>query len=266
MSTLRLAIAGCTGRTGSTIVRLAAGDPAFQIVAALTATDDPYLGHDAGTAAGLKPIGLPISDALSGPCDVLVEFTTPSGTAHWARWCGATGVPLVSGTTGLSAEDQSALHDAARRVPVLWSANMSLGANLLLQLVSQVAGKLGEDWDVEIAETHHRHKADAPSGTAKALLAEVARARGRKPAEIAAFGRSGQCGPRAAGQVGVHAIRMGEVVGEHVVAFASANETLTLCHQASSRDAFAAGALTAARWIVNKAAGYYGMRDVLAGG
>lgn len=266
MSPVRLAIAGCTGRTGATVLRLAASDPAFQVVAAVTVDSDPQLGQDAGPAAGVKPLGLPISNAISGGCDVLVEFTTLAGVAHWARWCGAAGVPLVSGTTGLNEEAKAALQQAAGRVPVLWSANMSIGVNLLLGLVAQVAAKLGETWDVEITETHHRHKVDAPSGTAKALLAEIARARGRKPEDIASYGRCGQCGPRAAGQVGVHALRMGEVVGEHEVSFASANETLTLRHGASSRDAFAAGALAAARWIVGKPAGCYTMRDVLASG
>jgi 4-hydroxy-tetrahydrodipicolinate reductase len=265
MSAVRLAIAGCTGRTGATVLRLAARDRAFQVVAALTVAGDPQLGQDAGPAAGLKPLGLMISDAISATCDVLVEFTTPPGAAHWARWCGAAGVPLVSGTTGLGDEVKAALQHAAERVPVLWSANMSIGVNLLLGLVAQVAARLGEAWDVEITETHHRHKVDAPSGTAKMLLAEIARVRGHAAEEIASYGRHGQCGPRAAGQVGVHAIRMGEVVGEHEVSFASANETLTLRHRASSRDAFAAGALAAARWIIGKPAGYYTMGDVLSG-
>jgi 4-hydroxy-tetrahydrodipicolinate reductase len=264
MNPVRLAIAGCTGRTGATVLRLAACDPAFQVVAAVTVAGDPQLGQDAGAAAGVKPLGLTICDTISAACDVLVEFTTAAGAARWARWCGAAGVPLVSGTTGLGEEATSALQEAARRVPVLWSANMSVGVNLLLGLVAQVAERLGQAWDVEITETHHRHKVDAPSGTAKALLAEIARVRGQSAEQIASYGRSGQCGPRPAGQVGVHALRMGEVVGEHEIAFASANETLTFSHRASSRDAFAAGALTAARWIIGRPAGYYTMRDVLA--
>jgi 4-hydroxy-tetrahydrodipicolinate reductase len=263
MNPIRLAIAGCTGRTGATVVRRAAAEPAFALTAALAHPDDPYLGQDAGGGAGMGTLGLPITSECAVHCDVLVEFTTPTGCQQWASWCAAQGVALVSGTTGLQQPEHAALRQAALAVPVVWSPNMSVGVNLLLALVAEVAGRLGEDWDVEITETHHRHKVDAPSGTAKALLESICAARGADPAQAAVFGRAGSCAPRP-GQIGVHARRMGEIVGEHEVTFASAAEALTLQHRAFSRDTFAAGALRAARWAVGQRPGLYTMGDVLA--
>lgn len=264
MTPIRLAVAGCTGRTGAAVVRLAAADPAFELVAALTRPDDPRLGEDAGRAAGVDPVGVVVTAACATRCDVLIEFTVPAACRSWAQWCAAQGVALVSGTTGLADHDQAALRAAAEQVPVVWAPNMSVGVNLLLELVEKISGCLSPAWDVEICETHHRHKRDAPSGTAEALLAAVCAARGQRPDEVAVYGRRGECGPRPAGQIGVHALRLGENVGEHTVTFASADEALTLRHQAFSRDAFAAGALRAARWLTGRAAGLYTMHDVLA--
>lgn len=263
MSPLRVAICGCTGRMGQALLRLAAGDPAWQVVAAISVPGDPRLGQDAGRVAGLEPLGVPVSAAVTAPCDVVIEFTTPAGCRAWCEWCAAAGVPLVSGTTGLDASQQAALGAAAARVPVVWSPNMSIGVNVLLELVAELAGRLGEEWDVEICEVHHRRKVDAPSGTARALLEAVCAARGRAPDDAAAHGRAGACGPRPAGQVGVHAVRMGAIVGEHRVHFASEHEALLLEHRALARDAFAAGALRAARWLHGRPAGLYSMRDVL---
>jgi 4-hydroxy-tetrahydrodipicolinate reductase len=271
---VRLAVAGCTGRTGSAVLRLAAADPAFKIVAALTGADDSRLGQDAGPTVGLDPLGIRISAAFptsantqtpsAAPAsDVLIEFSTPAACRQWAEWCAAHGVALVSGTTGLGEHEHAALEAAAQRVTVVQAPNMSVGVNLLLRLVAEAARVLGPEWDVEIAETHHRHKVDAPSGTAKALLAAIAEARGAAPNELAVPGRMGQCGPRRTGDVGVHALRMGEVVGDHEVHFAAAGEIVTLSHRALSRETFAAGALRAARWVIGQAPGLYGMRDVL---
>ncbi|MGD8452500.1 MAG: 4-hydroxy-tetrahydrodipicolinate reductase [Phycisphaerae bacterium] len=265
MNPLRLAIAGCTGRTGSAVLRLAAADPAFDVVAGLAHADDPRLGEDLGQLAGCAAMGRVVQAQCDVPCDALIEFTTPASCAQWAAWCGAKGVALVSGTTGLEPPHRSALESAAKRVPVLWAPNMSLGVNLLLELVARCAARLDENWDVEITELHHRHKVDAPSGTAKALLDAVCQARGTTPAEATVSGRSGQCGPRRSGEIGVHALRAGEIVGEHVVRFASAAESLILEHRAHSRDTFAAGALFAARWLIGRPPGLYAMRDVLGG-
>jgi 4-hydroxy-tetrahydrodipicolinate reductase len=263
MTPIRLAIAGCTGRTGATILRLAATDPRFTIVAALSRPDDPQLGGDAGQAVGQSALGLPISADCRQPCDVLIEFTLPDGCRQWADWCAAHGVALVSGTTGLTEPHHAALRHAALRVPVLWAPNMSIGVNLLLKLVKQAAAQL-HDWDIEICETHHRHKVDAPSGTANALLQAICQARGSDPDQTVVHGRHGQCGPRRPGEIGIHALRMGEHIGHHDVTFASSSESLRLAHEAHSRETFASGALHAARWIAGRTPGLYAMADVLA--
>jgi 4-hydroxy-tetrahydrodipicolinate reductase len=252
---------------GRVLVRLAAADPAIRLVAAVTIPEDEAIGHDAGGPAGcVKPTGVRIVDHLSAECDVLVEFTNPAGCEAWTRYCGQHRVALVSGTTGIGQAQRAALRSAAEAAPVLWSANMSVGVNLLLHVAADVAARLGEGWDVEITEAHHRHKADAPSGTAKLLLESICRAQGRDPGTTAVHGRAGTPGPRKPGEIGVHALRMGEIVGDHEVCFASSGETISLAHRALSRDTFAAGALRAARWIIGRPPGLYSMQDVLFGG
>ncbi len=260
---LRLAVAGATGRMGQMLIRLGAADPHVQLVGAATIPGDTHLGQDAGRIAGIGALGLPITVELAGTPDCVVEFTSPAGTVYWARWCGQHGVALVSGTTGLSKEHHRALHEAAARVPIVWSPNMSTGVNVMLAVVQDLAARLGESWDIEIIETHHRRKVDAPSGTAQALLAAAAAARQKRPDDVAIYGRSGEMGPRPGGQIGVHAIRMGAIIGEHAVHFTSDTESLTLAHRAFSREAFAAGALRAAYWLAGRAPGLYSMHDVL---
>lgn len=264
MIPVRLVIAGCCGRMGQALVRLAAEDPGFQVVAAVTLPNDPMLGEDIGVLAGVHKLEVPVTADCDTPGDVVIEFTLPPGCRAWATWCADHGVALVSGTTGLSGSSQAALGAAAERVPVVWAPNMSVGVNLLLKLVSDAAARLDETWDVEICETHHRQKADAPSGTARALFEAVCAARGLDPLEAATYGRHGQCGPRPSGEIGIHALRLGSNIGEHEVRFAAAGEALELCHRAQSRDIFARGALRAARWIVGRPPGLYRMRDVLA--
>jgi 4-hydroxy-tetrahydrodipicolinate reductase len=264
MTPLRLAVAGCTGRMGKALLHLAGAEADLRVVAALTIGDDPAVGRDAGLVAGLDKLGVCITARCEVACDVMIEFTLPSGCRAWASWCADKRVPLVSGTTGLGEAETAALQAAAQRVPVVWASNMSVGIGLLLRLVADVARQLDEGWDVEICETHHKHKVDAPSGTARALYQAVCAARGQDPLEAATYGRYGRCGPRLAGEIGIHAVRLGDHIGEHEVHFAAAGETLTLRHRAQSRDIFAAGALRAARWIVGREPGLYEMRDVLA--
>ena len=263
MTPLRLAIAGCTGRMGQALVRLAAADPAMQLVAAATLAGDPRCGQDAGRVAGLEPLNLPIVSEIAAPCDVLVEFTLPAGCDAWTRWCADHGVALVSGTTGLSPAQHGTLRTAAERIPIVWAPNMSTGISVLLAVAEQLAAKLDLAWDVEICEVHHRRKVDAPSGTARALLEAVCRGRGQSPDATTVHGRVGDCGPRPVGQIGVHAIRMGAIVGEHEVHFTTEQESIALRHRAFSRDTFAAGALRAVRWLHGRPAGLYTMRDVL---
>lgn len=262
MTPIRIAVAGCTGRMGRAIVRLAAADAAVRVVAAVTIESDANLGQDAGVAAGVDPLGVSITSTVVAPADVLIEFTSPAGCAQWARWCVAQRLPLVSGTTGLDPSQHEELRRAAQSVGVLWSTNMSIGVNVLSTLVRQAAQTLGS-WDVEIVEAHHNQKADAPSGTARTLVEAICTARGVRAEDVVRPGRSGAAGPRPSGEIGVHAVRMGGVIGDHDVHFASSGEIITLRHHAASRDIFAAGALRAAKWIVGKPVGLYHMRDAL---
>lgn len=263
MKPVRIAVAGCCGRMGRAIVRLAAQSRQFEIAGAFAGSQDANQGNDAGTVAGVGAVGVPVSTRRDVNADVLIEFTNPKSAKDYAAWCAEHSVALVSGTTGLSEDVRQAHRTAAQRVPVVWSPNMSVGVNVLLTLVKQVAGALGQDWDVEISETHHRHKADAPSGTARALLESVCAGRHDDPRQVAVFGREGIGGGRNPGQIGVHALRMGEVVGDHDVHFAAPTEILTLSHRAQSRDTFAVGSLRAAEWIKGRTAGLYSMDDVL---
>ncbi|MBK9120891.1 MAG: 4-hydroxy-tetrahydrodipicolinate reductase [Phycisphaerales bacterium] len=259
---VRVGIVGCTGQMGQTLIRLLAEEKELRLASAVTMPGDPHLGADAGLRAGVGAVGVAISTELS-EVDVAIEFTLPAGCMHWVAACATRGIALVSGTTGLGPAEQATLAEAARRIPIVWAPNMSVGVNLLLALVEDVAARLGDAWDVEIIEAHHRRKVDAPSGTADALLRAVAAGRQRDAAEISVFGRRGHVGPRPAGEVGVHAVRLGSIVGAHDVHFASEEEVVTLSHQALSRAAFARGALRAARWIGGRPPGLYSMRAVL---
>lgn len=264
MSKTRVVIVGATGRMGRALVRLAGEDAQLQVVGAIGIAGDALIGADAGSVAGVRALDVPITVDCPTECDVLVDFTSPAGAVHWATWAAEKGLPIVSGSTGLEASHHDGLRAAARKSAVLWSPNMSVGVNMLLRLVREAAQLLDADWDIEISESHHRLKADAPSGTAKALLEAACEGRSVDPGAVALFGREGIVGARKRGEIGVHALRMGGIVGEHDVHFATPQEHITLSHRAESRDVFAAGALRAARWIVGKPAGLYQMRDVLA--
>jgi 4-hydroxy-tetrahydrodipicolinate reductase len=264
MNKMRVVVIGAAGRMGRAIVRLAASDPAFQVAAAVGLSGDATLGEDAGVLAGVGNLGVPVRETCDVPIDLAIDFSSPTGLAASAKWCAAKRVGLVSGTTGLDEADKAVLREAARATAVLWAPNMSVGVNVLLMLVNDAAAALGAGWDCEIVEVHHNRKADAPSGTAKALLESVCAARGVAPDSVVRHGREGVIGSRPAGEIGMHALRMGGVVGDHDVHFSTAGEIVTLRHHAESRDVFAAGALRAARWLAGRPAGLYTMRDVLA--
>lgn len=260
---IRLAVAGAAGRMGSRIIALAQSDPRVEVVAALEAAGHSREGHDVAAIVG-APVSPPltIQNCTDTTFDVLIDFTVPAGTAHWLERCTAAGRAIVIGTTGHTPQQEAAIAAAAARIPVLHASNMSPGVNLLFALVERVAAALREGYDIEIVETHHREKRDAPSGTAKSLRDVILRASGRSEADVV-YGRSGEPGKRPANQVGIHALRLGSVVGEHEVHFGSLEETLVLKHTAHTRDIFARGALTAAIWLHGKPAGKYDMRDVL---
>lgn len=261
---VRLAVAGAAGRMGSRIIALAQADERFEVVCALEAAGHPKIAKDAGELAGLGPIGLKLQDRLANDFEVLIDFTLPAGTMHWLTVCLAYKRPIVIGTTGHSAEQLVDIEKASARIPVLQASNMSVGVNLMFKLAGQMAAALGDDYDVEIIESHHRFKVDAPSGTALTLRDEIVRATGRDVERDVIYGRQGHTGQRPPRQIGMHALRVGDTVGEHEVHFGALGETLTIKHSAHTRDTFVKGALRAAEWLTRKPAGYYDMNDVLA--
>jgi 4-hydroxy-tetrahydrodipicolinate reductase len=265
---MRLAIVGASGRMGRALVRLAHAE-GIEVACAVAATE---IGRDVGELAGVGPIGTAVVDGLAAlehaRVDVIVDFSVPAITLALAPIAAATNSAIVSGTTGLSDEARQALARAADRVPVLWEPNMSVGVHVLSQLVAQAVTALA-DWDIEIVETHHRAKVDAPSGTALRLAEVAQRARaealGLPSAESTRLvhGRQGKPGPRGTDEIGMHAIRGGDIIGDHAVQLFGGAERIELAHRATSRDVFAHGALRAARWIARKPAGTYALRDIL---
>jgi len=257
---IRIALAGAAGRMGRCVLELAAHDPRFEVAAAI----------DLGTQ---QPVPV---------CDALIDFTDSAGTMQWLEVCEARRVPMVIGATGHDEAQISRIAQVARNIPIVKAVNFSVGMQVVLNVLGRIANELGNEYDVEIVETHHRHKIDAPSGTANAMVEQIVAARpirtrsasdgpGVDPLACARgsdtipvlFGRHGQVGERPKGQIGVHAVRMGEIVGQHEIHFSGPGETITIRHAAHSRETFAAGALRAAAWIIGKPPGMYSMRNVL---
>ena len=268
--TRKVLIVGAGGRMGLAMARLIAqrAVPGLELVAAVDRAGAPLLGQDAGVAAGVPALGVvlgaDLAAALAARPDVAVDFSSPAATAATAAQVAAAGVPWVVGTTGLGAAEQAAVAQAARKIPVVLSANMSLGVNLLYALVAQAARTLaGLRYDCEIIERHHRRKKDAPSGTALYLGEAAAQGFGWNLKDVAVDGRTGIPGERPEKEIGFHAVRGGDVVGDHAVLFAADGECLELSHRATSRDTLALGALRAAAWLPGHAPALYGMRDVL---
>lgn len=257
---MRFAIVGANGRMGRAIIRLAT-EEGSTLVCAVGADE---VGRDAGDLAGVGPLGVRITESLAAVeharADVVIDFSVPAATLALAPLAAAARSALVSGTTGLDATARAALDRAASATAVLWEPNMSLGVHVLSQLVARAVAALAE-WDVEIVETHHRRKVDAPSGTAL-RLAEVVKG-ARLGSSRYVHGREGIPGARGADEIGIHAIRGGDAAGDHVVHLLGPGERIEIAHRAASRDIFAQGALRAARWIVGRAPGRYGLRDVL---
>lgn len=259
---MRLALFGATGRMGLTVARLAhaAGD---RLVGAVAAADDPNLGRDIGELAGLGTLGVAVgADAASGllGAEVVIDFSTARAVSGLLGVAARQKVAVVSGTTNLDAAAKAALEKAAESVPVLWAPNMSLGVQVLAELVTQAVRRLGADYDVEIVEIHHKKKVDSPSGTAKRLAEAAKQARGGLN-EI--HGRDGDVGARPADEIGVFGVRGGDVVGDHTVYLLGPGERIELSHRATSRELFAHGALRAARFLAGKPAKLYTVADVL---
>jgi len=256
---IRLGVIGATGRTGRCVVEMAMHDDRFELVAALTKPGCQTIG----STLRVGDRSIVVAERLGVEVDVLIDFAVAAGTMAWLEVCHKRGIPMVTGATGHDEQQLARIEEVARSIPVLKASNFSLGIQALLGIVGPLAKALGESYDIELVESHHKRKVDAPSGTALTLVEEIARATGRSKDEDVVFGRHGHTGERPPGQVGVHAVRMGDGIGWHEVHFAGPGETVTVRHNVHSRDTFAAGALKAAAWIVGKPPGLYTMRDVL---
>ena len=276
---IHLAIAGATGRMGRTLLEIAARYDRFGVSAALVLADDPavdspvQLGgtnlvyRDRLDLEGRVPGGQPV-------CDVLIDFTVAAATMGWLDICERWRIPMVIGATGHSEQQVARIQEAAHTTPIVMAGNFSAGIHAILSALDQIIRELGEAYDIEVVETHHRNKIDAPSGTALMLVKEIRAARRRSASgELSKsrtdddgrviFGRQGEVGVRSRSEIAVHAVRMGDTVGKHEVHISGSGETVTLSHTAHSRDTFAAGALRAAEWLVAQEAGFYTMRDVM---
>jgi 4-hydroxy-tetrahydrodipicolinate reductase len=262
---IRVVVAGAAGRMGGHIIRSVHAE-ADMALAGATERPGLHTGDDAGTLAALPALGVKVSGDLRealAAADVLIDFTAFEASAANAEVAAERGVPVVIGSTGFTPEARARVEAAARRVPVVLSPNMSVGVNALFALVRRAARILGDAYDVEVVEMHHKKKKDAPSGTAVKLAEVAAEALARDAARDLRFSRHGMIGERPPREIGVQTLRGGDVVGEHTVYFAGEGERLELTHRATSRDQFARGAVRAARWIVGKPPGLYDMADVL---
>jgi 4-hydroxy-tetrahydrodipicolinate reductase len=261
-------IAGAGGRMGRTLLALASRDSALRVVGAFEAPGHPGIGSDAGALAGVGALGVAVSDRAAGslrPGTVLVDFTWPEPSLENLRAAATAGAGAVVGTTGFRPDQQREIEGLAQRAAIVQAANMSVGVTVLLQVAADVARRLGSSFDIEVVEAHHRLKKDAPSGTALALARAAASGRDARLDDWAVYGREGQTGERPAAQLGVMALRGGDVVGDHTVFFFGTGERIELTHRAQSREAFAAGALRAATWLRGRGPGLYSMHDVLFG-
>lgn len=261
---LAIGIHGATGRMGVRLIQLIHADPALRLAAALDRLGHPQMGEDAGTLAGVGPLGVALAPSLDPAVtlDAVIDFSLPAGTLALVGACRERGIPLVVGTTGFEPEQKRQVEAAADAIPVFISANFSKAVNLLIRLAGDAARVLGTEADVEIVERHHHFKKDAPSGTALRLAEEVGRAIGVGP-EGYAHGRHGVVGERPRGEIGLHALRTGDNPGEHTVVFGLLGECLELSHRALNRDGFARGALDAAKFLAGKPPRLYSMTDLL---
>ncbi len=262
--TIKIIVCGAGGRMGRRIIACAETENDLEIVGAVERSGHPDLGRDVGELSGVGNINCPLSESLITVIDrgdVVIDFSAPPAVEYTA--VAAAGKSLVVGATGLSREEEERLRSATAGIACVYSPNMSVGVNHLFRLVKETAAALGAEYDVEIVEAHHRLKKDAPSGTAKKIAEIAAAALQRDLSQVAVYGRKGLVGERSREEIGVHAVRAGDIVGEHTVIFSAPGERLELIHRAHSRDTFARGALRAARFAAAAGPGFYSMRDVL---
>ncbi|MFD2191928.1 4-hydroxy-tetrahydrodipicolinate reductase [Pistricoccus aurantiacus] len=263
----RIAIVGVAGRMGRTLVAAVEQDAGAVLGAGIVEPGSSLVGADIGELAGLGRLGVSAVDSLEaaeGDFDVLIDFTAPRVTLANLAFCAEHGKRMVIGTTGLNDEELAKLDEYQEKLPFMFAPNMSVGVNLTFKLLETAAKALGDEgYDIEVIEAHHRHKVDAPSGTALKMGEVIADSLGRDLKTHGVFERVGQCGPREAKEIGFATLRAGDIVGEHTVMFATEGERIEITHKASSRMTFARGAVRAARWVVDKPAGRYAMQDVL---
>ena len=262
---IAVAIAGAGGRMGRMLIDAVLASTDCRLAGALDIPGSPVLGQDAGVFAGKATRVAVTSDANRGLADaqVLIDFTRPEGTMTHLAVCRELGVRAVIGTTGFTPEQKAAIGAHAQHLAVVLAPNMSVGMNVMLRLVESAARLLGESYDLEVTEIHHKHKIDAPSGTALALGEALARARGVTLADQGVFTRHGHTGERRPGSIGFAALRGGDIVGDHTVLYCGPGERLEITHRSASRANYAEGSLRAARFVVDKASGLFGMADVL---
>jgi len=265
-----IAVNGAAGRMGRRVIALAGEDGAFRVTAALVREGDARLGTDAGVAAGVGPIRVPLAVELpegDPRPQVAIDFSDPDGSAAFVAACVARRLPVVVATTGFHERARRALEEAAKEIPIFVAPNLSVGVALLARLCAEAARALGLEADIEVTEAHHRKKKDAPSGTALQLARAVAAARGQDLGDVVSYGRHGLSdADRPRGEIGIHALRLGDVVGEHTVSFGFGAERIEITHKAHSRDVFARGALRAARFLATACPGLYGPDDLLQAG
>ncbi len=263
---MKTVIVGCGGRMGRMLVAQVHGTPGIAVCGATEAKGSELVGTDAGEAAGVGEIGVHILDdpaAAIAHGEAVIDFTTPQATAEHARLAAQAGAALIVGTTGIGPAETEVIEKAAHHVPVVWAPNFSVGVTLLMALTEQAAQILGPEYDIEVVEMHHRHKVDAPSGTALGLGRAAAKGRGVDHDDVKTAARDGHTGARNTGDIGYAVLRGGDVIGEHSVIFAGEGERVELTHKAGARNLFAAGAVRAALWARGRKAGLYTMKDVL---
>lgn len=259
----KVTINGAAGRMGLKLVTLAVNSDNFELYSAVDREGHENIGDDIGLLAGLGNINCPLKDTFEGKPDVIIDFSLPVGAQKAIEWAKTSKTALVIGTTGIDEQLSSSIDEASKVIAIVQATNMSTGMNLLFSMVGKIAETLGEDYDIEITEAHHRFKKDAPSGTAHTLAENICKQTGRNYPGDLVHGREGKECPRRQGSIGMHAVRGGDIVGEHSVMYSTLGETVTISHSAHSRETFVRGALRAAQWVVGKPPRRYTMQDVL---
>ena len=263
---INVGVIGAGGRMGRMLIEAVQDNPKTTLSAAIERQGSSLVGADAGEVAAIGRLNIKIVDDLTAvidDIDVLIDFSLPDATEQNMQTCAEHKVAMVIGTTGFSTQQEQVLTEASKHTAIVYAGNYSTGVNLSLKLLNMAAKAFGTDADVEIIEAHHKHKIDAPSGTAYMMAEAVAEARGQNLKDVVVYGREGQTGAREAGTIGIHAIRGGEIVGDHTVMFIADGEVVEITHRARARMTFAAGAVRAATWIIQQKAGQYNMQDVL---